>query len=64
MARGVDAIIDEAIAESANPLPGASEDYEPLFRLIGSARLVLLGEATHGTHEVQHDAPEAYPTGL
>jgi erythromycin esterase-like protein len=45
-------------------LPGASDNYEPLFRLIGSARLVLLGEATHGTHEVQHDAPEAYPTGL
>jgi erythromycin esterase-like protein len=27
------------------------EDYEPLLELVGDARLVLLGEATHGTHE-------------
>src|SRR5437016_2523954 len=51
MARCADTIVDEAIAESAHPLPGASDDYEPLFRLIGRARFVLLGEATHGTHD-------------
>src|SRR5438105_12135526 len=51
MARRADTIVDEAIAESAHPLPGASDDYEPLFRLIGRARFVLLGEATHGTHD-------------
>jgi len=51
MAYSVDTIVDEAIAESAHRLPGASDDYEPLFRLIGNARFVLLGEATHGTHD-------------
>ncbi|HEY3177287.1 MAG TPA: erythromycin esterase family protein [Casimicrobiaceae bacterium] len=51
MARSVDTIVDEAIAESAHPLEGASDDYEPFFSLIGNARFILLGEATHGTHE-------------
>ena len=51
MARSVDTIVDEAISESAHRLQGAGDDYEPLFRLIGNARFVLLGEATHGTHE-------------
>ena len=35
----------------AHPLTGAPADYEPLFALIGNARFVLLGEASHGTHE-------------
>lgn len=33
------------------PLTGGAEDYQPLLELVGDARLVLLGEATHGTHE-------------
>jgi erythromycin esterase-like protein len=33
------------------PLDGAPGDYDELLRLIGDARVVLLGEATHGTHE-------------
>ena len=33
------------------PLVGAADDYDPLLELIGDARFVLLGEATHGTHE-------------
>jgi erythromycin esterase-like protein len=37
----------------ATPLEGAREDLDPLLRRIGDARLVLLGEATHGTHEFQ-----------
>jgi erythromycin esterase-like protein len=40
-----------ALREAAVPLSGAREDYDPLFRMIGDARVVLLGEATHGTHE-------------
>jgi erythromycin esterase-like protein len=34
-----------------HPLTGAATDYDPLLQAIGNAHLVLLGEATHGTHE-------------
>jgi erythromycin esterase-like protein len=39
------------IRKSAHPLSGAANDYDPLMKMIGDARFVLLGEATHGTHE-------------
>src|SRR5881396_2580983 len=39
------------LQESAKPLTGSREDYDPLIELIGDARYVLLGEASHGTHE-------------
>lgn len=39
------------IRRAAHPLTGAAADYDPLLDLIGSARVVLLGEASHGTHE-------------
>ncbi|MFN7944763.1 MAG: erythromycin esterase family protein [Blastocatellia bacterium] len=35
----------------AHPLTGAGEDYDPLLEMIGDAHFVLLGEASHGTHE-------------
>lgn len=38
----------EGIAE---PLSGAADDYDALIEMAGDARFVLLGEATHGTHE-------------
>ena len=34
------------LRDSAQPLTGASNDYDPLLELIGDARFVLLGEAT------------------
>jgi len=37
--------------EAAWPLRGTADDYDPLMQLIGDAQFVLLGEATHGTHE-------------
>ena len=40
-----------ALAAAAHPLTGATRDYDPLLDMIGGARLVLLGEASHGTHE-------------
>jgi erythromycin esterase-like protein len=41
----------DAIASSAHILTGSAGDYDPLLDLIGDARFVLLGEASHGTHE-------------
>ena len=39
------------VREAARPLTGGAADYDPLLGLIGEARFVLLGEATHGTRE-------------
>jgi len=41
----------EIVRGIAQPLTGSSDDYEALLELIGDARIVLLGEASHGTHE-------------
>src|SRR5437879_9445156 len=41
----------EFVRELAQPLDGKSNDYDALLDLIGNARVVLLGEASHGTHE-------------
>jgi erythromycin esterase-like protein len=41
----------ELVREVAQPLTGSADDYDALLELIGEARLVLLGEASHGTHE-------------
>src|SRR5436190_653067 len=41
----------EFVREIAQPLTGAANDYDALLELIGDARFVLLGEASHGTHE-------------
>jgi erythromycin esterase-like protein len=38
-------------ARSAWRLSGVAEDYDPLLERTRHARFVLLGEATHGTHE-------------
>jgi len=40
-----------SLRAAAHPLTGAAEDYDLLLELIGDSRLVLLGEASHGTHE-------------
>src|SRR5881396_2350162 len=37
--------------EVAHPLTGSATDYDSLIELIGNAHFVLLGEASHGTHE-------------
>ena len=43
--------ITALLKKSVNPLRGADKDYDPWMDLIGEARIVLLGEASHGTHE-------------
>jgi erythromycin esterase-like protein len=47
---GERAVID-AIRHEAHPLGGDAGDYDGLLQRIGDARIVLLGEASHGTHE-------------
>ncbi|MBI0444512.1 erythromycin esterase family protein [Deinococcus sp. DB0503] len=41
----------QALREAARPLTGAANDYDALLDCIGNARFVLIGEASHGTHE-------------
>src|SRR5579864_6619285 len=41
----------ELLHKAARPLTGAREDFDPILDLVGDARIVFLGEASHGTHE-------------
>lgn len=41
----------EGLRQLAQPLSRARGDYDSLLEIIGNAKYVLLGEATHGTHE-------------
>jgi len=50
--------LSAAIAAQAHLLNGGAGDYDPLLRLVGDARFVLLGEATHGTHEFYRERAE------
>ena len=40
-----------AICRSAHSLTGESTDFDPLLKMIGDSRFVMIGEASHGTHE-------------
>jgi erythromycin esterase-like protein len=41
----------ESIREAAVRLTGQAADFDPLLDFIGDSQFVLLGEASHGTHE-------------
>lgn len=43
--------IVKAIHHAAHPLTGEVSDFDPLLKRVGDSRFVLIGEATHGTHE-------------
>lgn len=43
------------LKQVAIPLKGQPDDYDQLLEIVGDARFVLLGEATHGTHEFYHE---------
>jgi erythromycin esterase-like protein len=45
------AMLSDKVRQAAHELTGVAQDYDPLLELIGDARFVLLGEASHGTHE-------------
>src|SRR5258705_13138190 len=55
MPHTIDATFMEAARGSARGLTGTAQDYDSLLDLVGTARLVLLGEASHGTHEFYHE---------
>src|SRR6266850_1125271 len=40
-----------AVADSVIRLAGTAGDYDPLLARTSGARVVLIGEASHGTHE-------------
>ncbi len=44
-----DPTLMEAVRETAHPLTAAPQAYDPLLDLVRDARLVLLGEASHGS---------------
>jgi erythromycin esterase-like protein len=41
----------DAIRDTCRPLSGSPDDYDRLLDQIGGSSFVLLGEASHGTHE-------------
>lgn len=41
----------DAVRREYYPMEGMATDLDPLMDMIGDARFVLIGEATHGTHE-------------
>jgi erythromycin esterase-like protein/predicted phosphoribosyltransferase len=49
------ATVVDAVHKIAHPISGAAGDYDLLLDLIGDARFVLLGEASHGTHDFYHE---------
>jgi predicted phosphoribosyltransferase len=48
----------KALRETSYPLAGWPRDYDPLIGRIGEARFALLGEASHGTHELYRERAE------
>src|SRR5687768_12051080 len=44
-------LLTDVVREAAHALAGEIDDYDPLMKLIGDTPLVLIGEASHGTHE-------------
>jgi len=43
--------LSRAIRDVACPLVGGPREFDAFLDIVGDARIVLLGEATHGTHE-------------
>src|SRR5260221_144605 len=48
----------EAVRGAAEPLTGEAHDYDALLDRIGDAHFVLLGEASHGSHEFYRERAE------
>jgi len=52
---GVVASTESLLRPSIVPLVGRDRDHDALLDRIGEARFVLLGEATHGSHEIYRE---------
>jgi erythromycin esterase-like protein len=39
------------VRRASKPMSGGPDDYDPVLDRVGGARFVLIGEASHGTHE-------------
>jgi erythromycin esterase-like protein len=50
--------LTDAVRQAAHPISGTSSDYDALLDQIGDARFVLIGEASHGTHEFYQQRAE------
>src|ERR1043165_5630424 len=46
-----DTRINKAVHDRAHRVFGTDSDWDPLISDIGSSRFVLIGEASHGTHD-------------
>ena len=46
-----DRVLSTALRDAAYRLTGSRDDFDPIIRVVGDAPLVLIGEASHGTHE-------------
>lgn len=44
-------LVSDVVGQAVHPLIGEVEDYDPLMKLVGDSPVVLIGEASHGTHE-------------
>jgi erythromycin esterase-like protein len=53
-----DTILINTIRDNAYQLAGAANDYDLLMELVGNASFVLIGEASHGTHEFYRERAE------
>ena len=49
---------DTSWVQAATPLTGVAAEHDPLIRAASGAKIVLLGEATHGTHEFYRERAE------
>jgi len=58
MVRTIDKKQSNILSTAAHPLPGDPSDYDPLMDRIGDAQLVLIGEASHGTHDFYYERAE------
>jgi erythromycin esterase-like protein len=50
-----EAALIHALRDVAHPLTGAPNDHDGLLERVGGSRFVLIGEASHGTHEVYRE---------